>query len=157
MMKKRLIIFIPSIEGGGVEKNMFIVSNYLSQKIKVSVVTISKKFQNKLSKNINFITLKSNLWDKTSRRFKYFLSLLLLIYEISKDKKLVVFSFQANIYCIILCKIFNIKIIVRANSAPIGWTNNLFKKKYSNFLLIRLIELWLTALNLKKTLKTNST
>ena len=44
-MKKKLIIFIPSIEGGGVEKNMFIVSNYLAQRIKVSVLTISKKFQ----------------------------------------------------------------------------------------------------------------
>jgi len=153
MMKKRLIIFIPSIEGGGVEKNMFIVSNYLSQKIKVSVVTISKKFQNKLSKNINFITLKSNLWDKTSRRFKYFLSLLLLIYEISKDKKLVVFSFQANIYCIILCKIFNIKIIVRANSAPIGWTNNLFQKKIFKFFVNKVDRVMVNSFEFKKDLK----
>ena len=29
------------------EKNMFIVSNYLSQKLKVSVITISKKYKNK--------------------------------------------------------------------------------------------------------------
>ena len=128
-MKKKIIIFIPSIEGGGVEKNMFIVSNYLSQKINVSVLTISKKFKKKLSNNINFITLKSNFWNKKSRRIKYFLSLILLLYEILKDKNLVVFAFQANIYCIILCKIFNIKIIVRSNSAPIGWTKNPLKKK----------------------------
>ena len=127
-MKKKLIIFIPSIEGGGVEKNMFIVSNYLAQRIKVSVLTISKKFQKKLSNNVNFITLKSNFWDKKSRRIKYFLSIILLLREILKDKNLVVFAFQANIYCIILCKIFNIKIIVRSNSAPIGWTKNLLKK-----------------------------
>ena len=31
--KKKLIIFMPSIEGGGVEKNLFIVSKYLSSKI----------------------------------------------------------------------------------------------------------------------------
>ena len=31
--KKRLIIFIPSIEDGGVEKNLFIISNYLKKKI----------------------------------------------------------------------------------------------------------------------------
>ena len=30
-MKKKLIIFMPSIEGGGVEKNLFIVSNYLAK------------------------------------------------------------------------------------------------------------------------------
>ena len=128
-MKKKLIIFIPSIEGGGVEKNMFIVSNYLSQKINVSVLTISKKFQKKLSNNINFITLKSNFWDKKSRRIKYFLSIILLLHEILKDKNLVVFAFQANIYCLILCKIFNIKIIVRSNSAPIGWSKSPLKKK----------------------------
>ena len=31
-MDKKLIIFIPSIEEGGVEKNLFIVSNYLIKK-----------------------------------------------------------------------------------------------------------------------------
>ena len=31
--KKKLIIFMPSIEDGGVEKNLFLISNYLSHKI----------------------------------------------------------------------------------------------------------------------------
>ena len=31
--QKKLLIFIPSIEGGGVEKNLFIISNFLSTKI----------------------------------------------------------------------------------------------------------------------------
>ena len=31
-MKKKVIIFMPSIEGGGVEKNLFIISNYLVTK-----------------------------------------------------------------------------------------------------------------------------
>ena len=29
--KKELIIFMPSIEGGGVEKNLFIISDFLSK------------------------------------------------------------------------------------------------------------------------------
>ena len=33
MKQKKLIIFMPSIEGGGVEKNLFIIANYLSIKI----------------------------------------------------------------------------------------------------------------------------
>ena len=33
LSKKNLIIFMPSIEGGGVEKNLFIISNYLGKKI----------------------------------------------------------------------------------------------------------------------------
>jgi glycosyltransferase involved in cell wall biosynthesis len=152
-MKKKLIIFIPSIEGGGVEKNMFIVSNYLAQRIKVSVLTISKKFQKKLSNNVNFITLKSNFWERKSRRIKYFLSIILLLHEILKDKNLVVFAFQANIYCIILCKIFNIKIIVRSNSAPIGWTKNLVKKKLFKFFINKADRVMVNSFEFKKDLK----
>jgi len=29
MNKKNIILFMPSIEGGGVEKNLFLVSNFL--------------------------------------------------------------------------------------------------------------------------------
>ena len=43
--EKKLIIFMPSIEGGGVEKNLFIISNYLSSKLKnITLITTSKKY-----------------------------------------------------------------------------------------------------------------
>jgi len=32
MNQKKLIIFMPSIEGGGVEKNLMIIANYLANK-----------------------------------------------------------------------------------------------------------------------------
>ena len=32
--KKKLVIFMPSMEGGGVEKNIIIISNYLAKYIK---------------------------------------------------------------------------------------------------------------------------
>ena len=42
-MNKKILIFMPSIEGGGVEKNLFLVSNYLVKIFKnVSLITISK-------------------------------------------------------------------------------------------------------------------
>ena len=144
---------MPSIEGGGVEKNMFIVSNYLSQKFKVSVITISKKFKKKFSKKINLISLKSDNWDKKSRRFKYFLSIILLIKEILKNKNLAVFAFQANIYCIIICKIFNIKVIVRSNSAPIGWTKNPLKKIIFKFFIQKADKIMVNSFEFKKDLK----
>ena len=51
--KKELILFMPFIGGGGVEKNLFIISNYLSKKFKkVTICTGSidkkKKFNNKI-------------------------------------------------------------------------------------------------------------
>jgi len=127
--KKNLIMFMPSIEGGGVEKNLFLVSNFLVKKFdKLTLITISKKYKNKFSKSVNFISLSSNIWDKFGRRFKYFLAILLLIKEILKKNDLIVFSFQANIYCIIICKIFGVKVISRSNSAPYGWSKNFIKR-----------------------------
>ena len=44
-------------------------------------------------------------------------------------------AFQANLYCTIVCKLFNVKIIIRSNSSPSGWSNNFIKKIiYKNLL-----------------------
>ena len=49
---KEVVVFHPSIEGAGVEKNLYIITNYLSQKLnKVSLITCDKRkinFQKKL-------------------------------------------------------------------------------------------------------------
>ena len=37
-------------------------------------------------------------------------------------------SFQANIYCILICKLFSIEIISRSNSAPIDGLKTFLKK-----------------------------
>ena len=53
MKRKRLIIFMPSIEGGGVEKNLFIISRFLVKKIKdISLITVSNKYRKKFDKKI---------------------------------------------------------------------------------------------------------
>ena len=65
---------MPSIEGGGVEKNFFIISNYLSYKIKeISVITVSKKYKKNFNKKINFISPSFDFFDKLGRRKKYFI------------------------------------------------------------------------------------
>jgi len=47
-MNKKVIIFMPSIEGGGVEKNLFLISNFLSNQFNdVSLITASYEFKNK--------------------------------------------------------------------------------------------------------------
>ena len=56
IMKKKLILFMPSLEGGGVEKNFFIIANFFIKKLDdVSVITISKKYRYKFNKKIYFI------------------------------------------------------------------------------------------------------
>jgi len=129
MIKKKLIIFMPSIEGGGVEKNLFLVANYLSKKISsVSLITASYKFKNRFNKNINIITPKYKFWNTATRKIKFFISLYLLLKIILSNKEIIVFAFQANLYCILLCKLLKIRVIIRSNSAPDGWSKNYFKR-----------------------------
>ena len=46
---------------------------------------------------------------------------------ILRKEKVSVFAFQANMYAIILCKLFGVKIITRSNSSPSGWSKNILK------------------------------
>ncbi len=129
MTQKKLIIFMPSIEGGGVEKNLFIVTNFLSEKINnISIITASYKYKSIFSRKISFIVPYNKFWNELSRRLKYFICIILLIKCLLKNKNSIVFAFQANLYCILVCKFLNIKIIVRSNSAPEGWSKNFIKK-----------------------------
>ena len=120
---------MPTIDVGGVEKNFILISNYLVKKFKkVSVITVSKDKKTKFEKKIKFITYKKLNISNLPRRVKFLFGLLLLFFEIIKNKKNLVVCFQANIYCIYLCKILRTKIIVRSNSAPEGWSQNFLKK-----------------------------
>ena len=78
-MKRKIIMFMPSIEGGGVEKNFFLVCNYLVKKIDtLKVITVSKKYKRKFDKSIVLITPKSKNWDNYGRRIKYLVAIFLL-------------------------------------------------------------------------------
>ena len=154
-MQKKVIIFIPSIEGGGVEKNLFIISNYLRDKIKnISVITISNKFKSRFLGKIRFISPKSDFWNSIGRRKKFFVGLFLLFLEVLKDRNVLVFSFQGNIYCTLLCKLLGIKVIVRSNSAPDGWSQNKFKYLIFKYVLKSADRVIVNSLDFKKKFKT---
>ena len=126
---KNLIIFMPFIGIGGVEKNLFIISNFLIKKIEnLSVCTSSNKYKKKFDKKIKFISPQKKISENLNIRLKYILCLFLLFKLFLKNKNFTVISFQANIYCILLCKLFNVQVIVRSNSSPSGWYHNNFKK-----------------------------
>ena len=154
-MQKKLIIFIPSIEGGGVEKNLFIISNYLKDKINnISVISVSNKFKNKFNHKIKFVSPKADFWDSIGRRKKFFVGLFLLFLEILKDRNILVFSFQGNVYCTLLCKLLGIKVIVRSNSAPDGWSQNRFKYLIFKYVLRSADKVIVNSLEFKKKFNT---
>ena len=128
MNKNKIIIFMPSIEGGGVEKNFFLISNYLSTKFDdISIITISKTQKNKLDRRIKFISTNSKIFDKFGRRLKFLISIYYLFKEILRNKHSTVFCFQGIFYCTVFCKLFSTKIIIRSNSSPSGWSKNIIK------------------------------
>jgi len=127
---------MPSIEGGGVEKNFFIISNFLSKKIdNITIITTSRKNIKKFNKRIKLLMPENKFWENSARRIKYFICFYLLLKKIFFEKNYTVFSFQANLYCVAICKIMGVDIITRSNSSPSGWSNNLAKKILYKFLL----------------------
>lgn len=106
--KKKLIVFIPSIEDGGVEKNLYLILNYISKKIGlVDLITFDNKNYHKFNKKINIINPLLNFSFFSGRKPKYILCLITLISKIILNRNYLILSFQANIYIIILAKIFN--------------------------------------------------
>tara|TARA_E500000178_G_scaffold159430_1_gene159238 strand:- start:639 stop:1745 length:1107 start_codon:yes stop_codon:yes gene_type:complete len=127
--KKNLILFMPYIDRGGVEKNLFCIANYLSKKISnVKVCTLSLNKKIFFDKKIKFLSSSIKISEKLNIRIKYFLCLYTLFKFLLRNKNSVVFAFQANIYCVLLCKILKIKVIIRSNSSPSGWDHNFIKK-----------------------------
>ena len=151
-MKKKLIIFIPSIEDGGVEKNLFTITNYLNKKIEsVEVLTCNKNFSNKFDKGVKLIGPNNIFWQKRNKLIKYSISLIILFYRLIKDKdKTLIFSFQANIYAIIISKILDKKIITRSNTSPSGWSKNIVKIYLYNFFLKLADEIMVNSNSFKK-------
>ena len=134
--KKKLIFFMPSMEGGGVEKNLIIVTNYVSRFIgDVSLMTFDNSFNKYFDKKVKIINVRKNEKKKYSKYFKYICCIWLLIKEYFTDKNILVFTFQANIYGIILAYFLNFKIISRSNSSPSGWSKNIFKKIIFSFFI----------------------
>ena len=127
--QKRLILFMPSMDGGGVEKNLVIITNFLSKYIKnLVLITFDDGFNNKFSKKIKIIYLKKKTDKKYSKYFKYFICLFFLSKEVLKNSDTSVISFQANIYTIILSMFLRFDLIIRSNASPSGYTKSFIKK-----------------------------
>jgi len=135
MSQKKLIIFMPSIEGGGVEKNLFIISDYLGKKLpKTKLITCDRLYNYKF-KNLEIVNPNIKVERFSFRRLKYFFCFIELIKIIFNDKNFLVFAFQANLYCSLICKVFGVKVIIRSNSSPSGWNLSFFRKIIFNIFL----------------------
>ena len=124
--KKKIVFFCPSIEEGGVEKNLINITNLLSKNFQINLVTANKNKSKYFNKNIKFISPNNDFFNTKNRFLKILICLYLLITQCKSYA--LIFSFQANITAIIIAKILNKKIIIRSNSSPNFYAKNFIKR-----------------------------
>ena len=130
---KKIVIFIPSVEAGGVEKNLFIFLNYLKKYYQdIYLITSSKFNLEKFDKKIKIIAPKSSFWKNKSRLIKSLISSIMLIKYFFK-KKVLLISFQSNIISIVLSKLFRWSVFIRLNTSPRKYINSYFKLVFFKF------------------------
>ncbi len=130
-MKKKIIFYIPSIEGGGVEKNLFLLIKHLSKKINsIYIITAHKKKNN--SKKIKYICPNSHYWEKKNRSLKNMICIYLLIKNFCLSKAIIL-SFQSNITSIIISKILRLKVLIRLNTSINKYLSNSLKRIIFSF------------------------
>ena len=157
--KKNLIFFYPSLEIGGLTKNLFSLINSLSKKnYYVTFITFEKnkdnKVKNKLysfNKKIKILTPKINF--KTENRYiKYIFCFFVLIKYLRNNNDLLI-SFQSNVLAILAAKFMNSKIIIRCNTAPSKYISNNFKKSFFKFIYSFSNEILVTSNDFKREMK----
>ena len=127
-----IIFFCPSIEDGGVEKNLINICNNLSKEFKINLITANQNKKKLFKKKVGFISPKTKFFNFKNRILKVFICAYLLLKKFY-GKKIFIISFQANISAIILSKIFDSKIIIRSNASPNYYAKNIIKRKIMQF------------------------
>jgi len=144
-----LIIFTPNIEQGGVEKNLFLLTNYFSLNLRnVSVVTANFKDKKYFNKKVNVYASRNTFFK--SRFIKNLICTFILIKLILRKKNFLIISFNSNLFSTFVSKVFNVKIIVRINASSYGWAGNIFKQSIFKYLLKYPREIIVNSLELKK-------
>ena len=147
-----LIIFIPSIEGGGVEKNLFYITNYIQSKFKnIYLITADKLKKYPFGKNIKLIMPSASSFNNQNRFIKSIICSYLLIKNFKKKKSLIL-SLQSNFFSIFISKIINAKVIIRLNTTPEKYISNFYKKFFFKFLYSLADEIIVNSNEFKKNL-----
>ena len=133
-MKKKIIFFCPSIEIGGVEKNLYKVINFFAQKnIDLYLVTSNKNLKAKFHKRIKILNYSIGDFNYPYF-FKIILCYLNYLFKFGLKKNNVFVVFQSNLYFILLAKLTGNKVVARSNAAPNYYITNFVKKKIFQYI-----------------------
>jgi len=151
---KNIIFFCPSMEEGGVEKNLINICNGIAKNHKITLITANKNKNIFFKKKINFISAKTNFFNNRSRIIKcIYCAYLLLKNNNNNNQKTIIVAFQSNILAIIISKILNYKVIIRSNQSPNNYANNIIKRKIMYFFFKRADKIIVNSNDFKKEFK----
>jgi glycosyltransferase involved in cell wall biosynthesis len=126
---KEVTIFCPTIGVGGVEKNLYILLNFLvKKKLKINLLTCSYDKKKKFNNKVKFIGPNNKKFCKSRQIIKIIICIFYFLRTNLIKKKTILFTFQSNIFMIILAYILDLKIIARINASPDFYLKNIFKK-----------------------------
>ena len=149
---KEVIFFCPSIEEGGVEKNLINICNGISINQKISIITANKNKKKYFNKNIKFISPRTNFFNSKIRLVKSLLCIYLLFKNHKKGETTLI-SFQSNIFAIIFSKLLGYKVIIRSNQSPNNYASNLIKRQIMAFFYKKADKIIVNSLDFKKEFK----
>ena len=132
--QNQIIFFLPDPQIGGVEKNFFLISEYLSNYFNNLFLITANGIKKKLNNKIHIIQI-SKFWLRVNRRMFFLICTIKLFSQCLKSKNSIIFSFQGNFYAILVAIILKKKIIVRSNLSPHGWKSSFYKIIIFKFLL----------------------
>lgn len=125
--KNKVIIFYPSFESGGVEKNLINLSKFLLKKgFNLDIITNEKFLNKKKNKLLNFYIVNRSkflffLPYRWNIGFSSIKKLIKVLKESNKNKT-IIHSMQSSMISIIICKLFGFKIVARNSEDPISST-----------------------------------
>ena len=141
MNLKKIIIFYPSFEKGGVEKIIVNLINFFLNK-NYKIILISSRFKKylikKKKKKFHLINIKSSKnYFINNRILKSYLSFFKLgkVLKNCSNQNTIVFSLQSSILAIIVSKFMNFKIVVRNAEDPINSAIHAENKIFAFFIL----------------------
>ena len=130
---REITVFCPTIGVGGVEKNLYLILNYLAQKkIKINLLTCSLDKKKKFDKKIKIIGPTNKSYKDSYQIIKIIVCLIYFLRTDLIKKKTILFSFQSNIFLILFANLFNLKIISRINASPDIYLRNKLKRFFFN-------------------------
>ena len=133
--KKKIYFFMPTIEGGGIEKNLLILTDYFCKK-NFNVYLFYSRINKSIEKKLNLKIIKKK--SKKYLFFNYFnkriwdsINCAITLYRyINTKENVIILSLQSSIFSILVAKLKKLIIITRIANHPssslLFFNNNLF-------------------------------